>query len=120
MKQSVFADKRFEQQLPIWIGFFTPFLPLTAYMIGPYLLISRHTVVPAWVYAAAPALCIFGVFMHYVSDAQKYFVLKLRKGLIEDGLFAHTQNLIQSARLGFVGAPVWFFRHQLRQSEQKL
>jgi hypothetical protein len=29
---------------------------------------------------------------HYVSDAQKYFVLKLRKGLIEDGLFAHTRN----------------------------
>jgi steroid 5-alpha reductase family enzyme len=40
----------------------------------------------------APFLCIFGVFLHFVSDAQKFFVLRLRKGLIEDGLFARTRN----------------------------
>jgi steroid 5-alpha reductase family enzyme len=37
-------------------------------------------------------LCISGVFFHYVGDAQKFFVLQLRKGLIEDGLFAKTRN----------------------------
>ena len=36
-----------------------------------------------WVFALAPFLCIFGVFLHYVSDAQKFFVLQLRKGLIQ-------------------------------------
>jgi protein-S-isoprenylcysteine O-methyltransferase Ste14 len=92
VKQSVFADKRFAQPMPLWIGFFIPFLPLMAYMIGPYLLISEHTVPPSWVFAAAPFLCLAGVFLHYVSDAQKYFVLQLRKGLIEDGLFARTRN----------------------------
>ena len=40
----------------------------------------------------APLLCISGVFLHYVSDAQKFFVLQLRKGLIQDGLFARTRN----------------------------
>ena len=39
IKQSVFADKRFAQPIPLWIGVLTPFLPLMAYMIGPYLLI---------------------------------------------------------------------------------
>jgi hypothetical protein len=34
------------------------------------LLISEHTVPPDWVFALAPFLCISGVFLHYVSDAQ--------------------------------------------------
>ena len=92
VKQSVFADKRFAQLIPMRIGFFMIFLPLMAYMIGPYLLISEHTVPPDWVSALAPFLTISGVFLHYVSDAQKFFVLQLRKGLIEDGLFAKTRN----------------------------
>jgi protein-S-isoprenylcysteine O-methyltransferase Ste14 len=92
IKQSVFADKRFAQPIPLWIGVLTPFLPLMAYMIAPYLLISEHTVPPNWVFAAAPFLVILGVFLHYVSDAQKFFVLQERKGLIEDGLFARTRN----------------------------
>ena len=33
-----------------------------------------------------------GFFLHYVSDAQKFFVLQLRNGLIKDGLFARTRN----------------------------
>jgi protein-S-isoprenylcysteine O-methyltransferase Ste14 len=32
------------------------------------------------------------MFLHYVSDAQKFFVLQPRKGLIQDGLFARTRN----------------------------
>jgi hypothetical protein len=44
IKQSVFADKRIAQPIPLWIGILTPVLPLMAYMIGPYLLISEHTV----------------------------------------------------------------------------
>jgi protein-S-isoprenylcysteine O-methyltransferase Ste14 len=92
VKQSVFADKCFAQPIPLWIGVLTPFLPLMTYMIGPCLLISEHTVPPDWVFALAPFLCISGVFLHYVSDAQKFFVLQLRKGVVQDGLFARTRN----------------------------
>ncbi len=92
IKQAVYADKRFAQPIPLWIGLFTPFLPLMAYMIGPYLLISEHTTPPNWIFAAATFLVILGVFLHYVSDAQKFFVLRVRNGLIEDGLFARTRN----------------------------
>ena len=86
------AHKILVTPIPLRIGVLTPFLPLMAYMIGPYLLISEHTVPPNWVFALAPFLCISGVFLHYVSDAQKFFVLQLRKGLIQDGLFARTRN----------------------------
>ena len=80
IKQSMFADKRFAQPIPLWIGVLTPFLPLMAYMVGPYLLIAEHTVPPSWVFALAPFLCIVGVFLHYVSDAQKFFVFAVTQG----------------------------------------
>lgn len=60
IQQYIFADKRFAQPIPLWIGVLTPFLPLMAYMIGPYLLISEHTVPPTWVFALTPFLCISG------------------------------------------------------------
>ena len=41
IKQSVFADKRLAQPIPLWIGVLIPFLTLMAYIIEPYLLISN-------------------------------------------------------------------------------
>jgi steroid 5-alpha reductase family enzyme len=35
---------------------------------------------------------IFGIFLHYVSDAQKYYILQNKNRLIEDGLFSNTRN----------------------------
>ena len=92
LKQELYPDKRFEQQIPLGIGVITPFLPLAAYYIAPYLLISQHIILPAWVFAMAPAIYTLGIFMHYVSDAQKHYTLRLQKGIIDDGLFARTRN----------------------------
>jgi protein-S-isoprenylcysteine O-methyltransferase Ste14 len=92
VKQNLYPDMRFAQRLPIPIAILTPFVPLAAYYMAPYLLISQHTAIPAWVFAVAPTIYTVGIFLHYVSDAQKYFVLQGRKGLIEDGLFARTRN----------------------------
>jgi protein-S-isoprenylcysteine O-methyltransferase Ste14 len=35
---------------------------------------------------------LLGVFLHFASDAQKHFVLKVQPGLIEDGFFARCRN----------------------------
>lgn len=35
---------------------------------------------------------IFGVLLHYGSDAQKYFTLKYHKGLITEGFFSRSRN----------------------------
>jgi len=92
LKQVIFPDKRFAEPIPLRSGVFIPFLPLMTYLIGSYLLISEHTLLPNWVFAVGPFLVILGVFLHYVSDAQKYFMLQFRKGLIVDGLFGRTRN----------------------------
>ncbi len=42
--------------------------------------------------AVAVSLNLLGIFLHYASDAQKYFTLKYQKGLITEGLFARCRN----------------------------
>ncbi|WP_183572389.1 DUF1295 domain-containing protein [Mucilaginibacter sp. X5P1] len=90
-KQKIYPDKNFEQKIPIR-GAVLLFVLLEGYCLAPYLLISQHNEVPQWVFAAASCVFVIGIFFHYVGDAQKYFVLKIRKGLIEDGLFTTTRN----------------------------
>lgn len=92
MKQSYYPDPRFAQKLPVWIGLLTVFLPLAGYYLTPYLLISRHVTLRPYVFAIVIFLYTIGIFFHHVSDAQKFFTLRERKGLIEDGLFTGTRN----------------------------
>jgi protein-S-isoprenylcysteine O-methyltransferase Ste14 len=92
VKEASYPDKRFQERLPFWIGTFFVFVPLGGYYIAPYLLISRHVSLQPWVFGFALCCYTVGIFLHYVGDAQKYYTLRLRSGLIEDGLFARTRN----------------------------
>ncbi len=92
MKEATYPDRRFEERQPFWIGALFIFLPLAGYYVAPYLLISRHLSVPPYLIGVVLFLFTTGVFLHYVGDAQKFYTLKLRKGLIEDGLFRRTRN----------------------------
>lgn len=92
LKYSMYADRRFEDRVPWWVGVPFIFVPLAGYYVAPYLLISSRVAVPPPVIALALSVYILGVFYHYVSDAQKYYTLQIRKGLIKDGLFGRTRN----------------------------
>jgi protein-S-isoprenylcysteine O-methyltransferase Ste14 len=92
IKQTIFRDKSFEERLPVAIGFFFVFLPLAGYLLAPYLLISRRVQHPPWWIALVLFVYIMGIFLHYVSDAQKYFTLLARPGLITTGFFRLTRN----------------------------
>jgi protein-S-isoprenylcysteine O-methyltransferase Ste14 len=91
-KQTIYPDRRFQERVPLWIGVTFVFLPLAGYYVAPWLLISRHVHVPPPLLGLFIATFILGVFCQYVSDAQKFYTLRLRPGLIRDGLFARTRN----------------------------
>jgi protein-S-isoprenylcysteine O-methyltransferase Ste14 len=92
LKQTWYPDKRFDVRRPIWIGIVFVFMPLAGYYIAPYLAASRHVSLPAPMLAAVVSIFIFGIFFHYVSDAQKFFTLRASPGLITDGLFSRVRN----------------------------
>ncbi|KAB7770044.1 DUF1295 domain-containing protein [Xanthomonas maliensis] len=92
LKGVTFPDRRFQARLPGKIGFFFIFLPLAGYYVAPYLLISRHAQLHPWVVGLTLSVFTLGIFLHYVGDAQKYYTLRLKPGLIEDGVFSRTRN----------------------------
>jgi protein-S-isoprenylcysteine O-methyltransferase Ste14 len=91
LKDRIFPDKQWEQPVSVPQGIFI-FIVVNLYWIAPFILISSGTVPPLPLVAVAISLNIFGVFLHFVSDAQKYYTLKYQKGLITEGFFTRCRN----------------------------
>lgn len=91
LKDRIFPDAQWEQPISIPQGIFI-FIMLILYWIAPFILISSGTVPPLPLVALAISGNIFGVFLHFASDAQKYYTLKYQKGLITEGFFARCRN----------------------------
>jgi steroid 5-alpha reductase family enzyme len=91
LKERIFPDRQWQQPIG-WFPAVVMFLVLALYWLAPYLLISSGAVPPSPLVALAIALNVLGVFLHFGSDAQKHFVLKLQPGLIDDGFFARCRN----------------------------
>lgn len=91
LKDRLFPDKQWGQKISVGQGISIGII-LALYWVAPFLLISRGVVPSAPLIAAAVALNILGVFLHYGSDAQKYFTLKYHSGLITEGFFARCRN----------------------------
>jgi len=90
-KERVFPDKQWARQVSAGYGLLA-FAGLALYWIAPFLLISQHREPPGWMIGLAVALDMWGAVLHFGSDAQKYFTLKYRPGLITEGFFARCRN----------------------------
>jgi hypothetical protein len=91
LKSRFLPDRQWEQ--PTGLGFgLVIWGSLTLYWIAPWLLTSRSVEAPPWYLAICISLYAFGVFFHFASDVQKHTALRLRPGLITDGLWSLTRN----------------------------
>ncbi|HAX74341.1 MAG TPA: steroid 5-alpha reductase [Cyanobacteria bacterium UBA11372] len=91
LKDRIFPDRQWEQEIPLGMGIFG-FGVLLLYWVAPFILISSGTIPSLPLVAAAISCNILGIFLHYTSDAQKYYTLKYRPGLITEGFFARCRN----------------------------
>jgi steroid 5-alpha reductase family enzyme len=91
LKDRIFPDRQWQQVIG-WPTALGGFVVLGLYWLAPFLLISSGVVPPPPLVAAAVALNILGVFLHYGSDAQKHFTLQYHKGLISEGFFSRCRN----------------------------
>ncbi|MEM9217461.1 MAG: DUF1295 domain-containing protein [Cyanobacteria bacterium P01_F01_bin.150] len=91
LKDQLYPDPSWEEEIPFGMGI-VGFLVLGLYWVAPWLLISRGVVPPLGLVAGAIALNLIGTVLHYGSDAQKYFMLQERKGLITTGFFSRCRN----------------------------
>jgi protein-S-isoprenylcysteine O-methyltransferase Ste14 len=91
IKDSLYPDRQWEQEVSLGTGLVV-FVFLISYWFAPFILITRGVQPSAPLIAIAIATNLFGVFLHYGSDAQKYFTLKYKKGLITEGFFSRSRN----------------------------
>lgn len=91
IKDSLYPDRQWEEQISFVQGLII-FVFLGSYWVAPVVLISSGVQPSAPLMAIAIATNLFGVFLHYGSDAQKYFTLKYNKGLITEGFFSRSRN----------------------------
>ena len=93
IKTIAFPDKT--HQVRMSIGSLIPMLTvLIGYWYIPYMMVSGQSEQnPSNERILWSALVyIMGAAIMMISDAQKYFCLRLKKGLIDYGMFAHTRN----------------------------
>lgn len=91
LKDAIFPDRQWQQPIG-WPAALGGFLLLGLYWLAPFLLIAGGAVPPLPLVAAAIACNVLGVFLHFASDAQKYFTLQQRQDLISEGFFARCRN----------------------------
>lgn len=120
-KSRTYPDPKWEEKVSVPYAILV-FLALGLYWIAPYILTSQHKIPPDAMLAGAVALNMFGMVLHYGSDAQKYFTLKYKPGLITEGFFArcrHTNYLgelliytgfamLSMSWIGFIGVASFF------------
>lgn len=93
MKDFVAPDPRWNQTATL--GSFVIFiLVLGFYWVIPYTIAAGYALQNPSYERSMVAVFIYaiGVVLMIGSDIQKYFVLKIKKGLISDGFFARTRN----------------------------
>lgn len=91
LKEKIFPDPYFKDEVNL-ITSITGFIFLGSYWIAPFILISSQTQVPIPLIAACISLNIIGVFLHFASDSQKFFTLRVKKELIKEGFFKRIRN----------------------------
>lgn len=91
LKDRIYPDKQWEQEVSLINGIVV-FGIVGLYWIAPFILISSRSEPALPLVAVAIATTILGIFLHYASDAQKYFTLKYQPGLITEGFFARCRN----------------------------
>ncbi len=87
-----FRDEGFRVEIPFFKGLTTIFMIMIGYYAAPFIVISQYVrCTPAYI-AVVISLYAIGIFFHFVSDIQKYYTLKYKKGLITEGMFSKTRN----------------------------
>jgi protein-S-isoprenylcysteine O-methyltransferase Ste14 len=91
LKELVFPDPNWNKKVTFG-GALSMLGVLGAYWLAPILIVTQRIEQPAWLLAVATIVYVLGVVLMMGSDAQKYFTLRVRRGLITDGFFARVRH----------------------------
>jgi steroid 5-alpha reductase family enzyme len=91
LKDVTFPDENWQKKVTFG-GALTTALGLLGYWIAPVVVVTTRVEQPAWLLALAGIVYVVGVVVMMAADAQKFYVLRARTGLITDGMFARVRH----------------------------
>jgi protein-S-isoprenylcysteine O-methyltransferase Ste14 len=92
-KSRIFPDKSWEREVGFGWGVISVF-GLLVYWVAPWFLVSRGVECAPWYIGMCVSMNVLGVFLHFVTDMQKYISLKLQpETLITTGMMSRVRNL---------------------------
>ena len=92
LKDRTFPDPNWEKKITfggaivVWVSVLGP------YWLAPVLIVTQRIEAPPWMLFVATLVYVLGVVLMMGSDAQKYFTLKAKPGLITDGFFSRVRH----------------------------
>ena len=99
MKSKIFPDKSWEKNVSLFYGIYT-WIGLSLYWLSPLIIVSGYfnnnipVSAPPWLLFISIFVFSIGVFLHFVSDMQKYTILRLNSNLlINSGMFRKCRNM---------------------------
>jgi steroid 5-alpha reductase family enzyme len=88
----VFPNKIFEEPVTTMGSFIVTSSLLNSYWVFPYAIASNGIDIPLPQICAAIIIFVHGIFLTFVSDMQKHATLKVKRGLVMEGMFALCRN----------------------------
>ena len=97
IKDLTFPDPSFHKRITIGAGIVSFLSVLGWYWVFGWLLISGESrpsyPLPDYIwFCLCVSLCIMGWVVMIAADAQKYFTLRIKRGLITDGMYRFTRH----------------------------
>jgi protein-S-isoprenylcysteine O-methyltransferase Ste14 len=92
LKDRVFPDPNWEKKVTFGGALMMWAAALALYWIAPVLIVSQHIEASPALRGIATLVYVLGVVTMMGSDAQKHFVLRVKRGLITDGFFARVRH----------------------------
>jgi protein-S-isoprenylcysteine O-methyltransferase Ste14 len=97
LKDAVFPDPAWEERVTFGGAVNMWLFALGLYWVAPVLLITdvlgaARPGPPSWLLGVAILIYALGLALMMVADAQKYFTLRLRRGLITEGMFRFVRH----------------------------
>ncbi|MFW6066852.1 MAG: methyltransferase family protein [Myxococcota bacterium] len=111
LKDAVFPDPNWEKRVTFGGAVNMWLLVLGLYWVAPWILVSQRVAASHGLLFAAVVVHTLGVVIMMASDAQKFFVLKERKGLITTGWFARVRHPNYLGEMMLYGAYALLAQH---------
>tara|TARA_B100000700_G_scaffold263554_1_gene300773 strand:+ start:341 stop:1099 length:759 start_codon:yes stop_codon:yes gene_type:complete len=92
LKDKIIPDNAWKQKATISSICFIFVSVLGPYWVAPYLLITRKPYIKNWVILSSIGIHTIGCVLMMASDTQKFWILKYKKGLINNGWFSRCRN----------------------------